>query len=196
MKVAELIKKLQGMNPEEEVAAEKLFESDLFDDDVFAGMSDEDFERSGYDNQDRQMYDTIRGFRKNKMFKTGSMSFDGPEVADKRQHGIYATDMNASDIKKAKIIAKVKYVRDDDRSGSVDDVDMSHYQEYKKWYDEHPEEIRKVFGKVDDEYNEYEDKNEFEEEEITESKLKEMEDKFNESLKTDFEKELEEIANL
>lgn len=199
MKVAELMKKLQKMNPEDEVTKETLL---MEREDPFEMMSDADWENSQYTNQDKQMHDMIKGMHDNKMFKTGSMRFGDENSPDA---GIYASDENKSDIRKSKVIAKVKLARDGIRSGNVDEVDLAHYPEYKKWYDAHREEIDAMFKNtfLDDDYSDEEEElsdedNASEEDEVhmVESKLQAAEKRFNESLKSDFDKLMEDIKNL
>lgn len=198
MKVAELMKKLQKMNPEDEVTKETLL---MEREDPFEMMSDADWENSGYTNQDKQMHDIIKGMHDNKMFKTGSMRFGDENSPDA---GIYATDENKTDIRKYKIIAKVKAFRDGILSGSLDEADLAHYPEYKKWYDAHREEIDAMFKNIflddsSDDEEDISDEEELSDEDevhIVESKLQAAEKRFNESLKSDFDKLMEDIKNL
>lgn len=192
MKVAELMKKLQKMNPEDEVTKETLL---MEREDPFEMMSDADWENSRYTNQDKQMHDMIKGMHDNKMFKTGSMRFGDENSPDR---GIYATDENKTDIRKYKVIAKVKAARDGTLSGSLDDADLAHYPEYKKWYDAHREEIDAMFKNtfLDDDYSDEEELSDEDEVHIVESKLQAAEKRFNESLKSDFDKLMEDIKNL
>ena len=198
MKVAELMKKLQKMNPEDEVTKETLL---MEREDPFEMMSDADWENSHYTNQDKQMHDIIKGMHDNKMFKTGSMRFGDENSPDA---GIYATDENKTDLRKYKVIAKVKAARDGIRSGSVDEVDLAHYPEYKKWYDAHREEIDAMFKNTflddsSDDEEDISDEEELSDEDevhIVESKLQAAEKRFNESLKSDFDKLMEDIKNL